>query len=96
MTNRHIQTVNQVLRLEIGYNGDIGPASLMEAITEALTKSGVPDEVGVVYIRGDTPAENFIRVDIWASDAEPTIEPPTAPAMLEDVFAPEGCVRTRR
>ncbi len=94
MARRCIQTVNQVLRLEIGYNnGDIGPASLMDAIEEALKKGEVLDEAGVVYIRGDMPAENFIAVDIWAPDPENAVEPPPTPSPLtkEEV---DGLYRT--
>ena len=67
---RPIQTVDQVLRLEIGYNNAMAPASLMEAIIEALERGGILDAAGIIYLRGETPAENLVAINLWAPDVE--------------------------
>lgn len=81
---RHIHTVDQVLRLEIGYNNSMAPASLMDAITEAMERANILTLAGVIYVRGETPAENLVAVDLWAPDVEPTTEVPPTPDPEKD------------
>jgi hypothetical protein len=82
--NRHIQTVDQVLRLEIAYSSELGAAGLTEAIIEALDKGGVLEEANVIYFKAEAPGQELIAIDIWAPDPEPAdVEPPTIPAFTD-------------
>lgn len=89
MKTRHIQTVSQRLTLEIGYIGDIGPAGLTEAITEALKKGGVLEEGGIIYLRADAPGETLAAVSIWAPEPEPAGAELEIPTAEEDKDRPE-------
>lgn len=87
MKLRHVQTVDRVLRLEIGFAGELGAAGLTEAIIEALEQGGVLEEAGIVYIRAEAPGERLMAVDIWApepEEAEEVEEPPTKPTAEPD------------
>lgn len=73
---RRMQTVDQILQLEIGFNGNLGPAGLTEAIIEALTKGGVLEEAGIIYLKAEAPDEGLVEIDVWAPEPE---EPPEIP-----------------
>lgn len=85
MKTHHIQTVDQTLKLEIGFAGELGAAGLTEAIIEALEKGGVLAEAGVVYVKAEAPGEQLSAIDIWAPEEEPPepeVDPPTIPENL--------------
>lgn len=65
----HKQTVDRVVRLEIGHASDIGAASLLDAIIEALTEGGVIEEANIVYMRTDD-MRDLIAVDVWVPEQE--------------------------
>ena len=79
MSMRHISTIDRSLRLEIGFAGDMSPAGLSSAITEALEDSGVVDAAGITYIRASAPGERLHAVDIYAPEPVEEVEPPEIP-----------------
>ena len=76
MKLRHISTVDRVLRLELGYASDIGPAGLTDAVVEALTKGGVLEEANIFYIRASAPGKELVSIDLWVPESEVVLEEP--------------------
>jgi hypothetical protein len=79
MKSQHIQTVDKILHLEVGFTGELGAAGLTESIIEALTNGGVIEEAGIVYIKAETPGVELQAIDVWAPDPNQTTEPAEPP-----------------
>ncbi|KKN83796.1 hypothetical protein LCGC14_0294490 [marine sediment metagenome] len=85
MKYNHIQAISQILQLEIGFGGTLGPAGLTNAVIEALEKGGVIQEAGVVYIKAEAPGENLVSIDIWAPAREDDeVDVPGKPEQTEE------------
>lgn len=88
MKVQHTRTVNRFLYLEVGFAGELGPASLHDAIVEALDKAGILDEAVVTYIRARSPEMVGEAIDVWVPEAEEVPVEPVEPVETSAVESP--------